>query len=118
MEPMVHKLFYADGISSQDYGHRSKARLMESTLFDRTFRNDQGDLVIFQKPNLPILTAVTAILLKFIPLEGNFQSVVDVFAFGALFTWAWLELFQGVNYFRRSLGLLMLLAILAFKLQG
>ncbi|HEY9908282.1 MAG TPA: hypothetical protein V6D18_11845 [Thermosynechococcaceae cyanobacterium] len=36
-------------------------------------------------------------------------------AFGSLFTWAWLELFQGVNYFRRSLGLIVLLGAIASK---
>lgn len=29
----------------------------------------------------------------------------QLFAFGALFTWAWQELFDGVNYFRQVLGL-------------
>jgi hypothetical protein len=34
-----------------------------------------------------------------------------------LFTWAWQELFQGVNYFRRSLGLVVLLGAIASRLD-
>ncbi len=38
--------------------------------------------------------------------------MLDVVANGSLFTWAWMELFQGVNYFRRSLGLIVLIGII------
>jgi hypothetical protein len=41
---------------------------------------------------------------------------LEVLAFGSLFTWAWEELFQGVNYFRRALGLLVLVSLIASKI--
>ena len=40
--------------------------------------------------------------------SGMPYALLDTVAFGALFTWAWLELFDGVNYFRRALGLVVL----------
>ncbi|PSF37202.1 hypothetical protein C7H19_10800 [Aphanothece hegewaldii CCALA 016] len=91
---------------------------MDNTLFDKTFRDDEGNIVIAQKPNLPILLWLGATLLKFIVPEGNFYLILDTLAFGSIFTWAWLELFQGVNYFRRFLGLVVLLVIFASKLQA
>ena len=90
---------------------------MENTLFDRTFRDSDGNIVIAQTPNLPILVWITATLLKLIFTSGNIQTGLDALAFGSLFTWAWQELFQGVNYFRRSLGLVVLLGAIASRLQ-
>lgn len=82
---------------------------MESTLFDKTFRDNNGDLTIAQKPNLPSIVAAVSLLLLLTPIEGNLRLLVAAIAYGTAYTWAWMELFQGVNYFRRSLGLIVLL---------
>lgn len=60
---------------------------------------------------------ISALALSFLPLNSNLQILVNVLAFGTIFTWAWLELFRGVNYFRRSLGLIVLMVILASQLS-
>jgi len=57
-----------------------------------------------------------ASLLALIFTTGKINTVLDVLANGSLFTWAWLELFQGVNYFRRALGLIVLTGIIASKI--
>ncbi len=57
----------------------------------------------FQKPNLPIIVWIAATLAAKIT-DGTAQKLFDDVAFGALFTWAWLEIFQGTNTFRRALG--------------
>ncbi|XGV96123.1 MAG: hypothetical protein ACAF41_25720 [Leptolyngbya sp. BL-A-14] len=90
---------------------------MENTLFDQTFRDSNGNIVIAQPPNLPIIVGLAATLLNLLPTEGNLHAGLGALAFGSLFTWAWMELFQGVNYFRRSLGFIVLLGLLASKLQ-
>ena len=97
---------------------------MENTLFNRTFRDSDGNIVLAQVPNLPLLVWITSTLLKIIltsgkliVANGNIYTGLDVLAFGSLFTWAWQELFQGVNYFRRSLGLVVLLGAIASRLQ-
>lgn len=95
---------------------------MENTLFNRTFRDSDGNIVIAQTPNLPLLVGIAATLLGLIPtsgniLTGNIHTGLDALAFGSLFTWAWQELFEGVNYFRRALGLVVLLGAIASKLQ-
>ncbi len=89
---------------------------MENTLFDRTFRDSQGKIVLAQMPNLPILVWLAATLLNLIPTTDNIHIGLDALAFGSLFTWAWLELFQGVNYFRRALGFIVLLGTITFRL--
>ena len=90
---------------------------MENTLFNQTFRDSDGNLVIAQPPNPPLLVWLAATLLNFLPTEGNLHTGIELVAFGSLFTWAWMELFQGVNYFRRAIGLIVLLGAVASKLQ-
>jgi len=72
--------------------------------------------VLFQPPNLPLIVGLTAQLLSWILPYGTLNFVAALVAFGALFTWAWLELFQGVNVFRRALGCAVLLWLIISKL--
>ena len=89
---------------------------MKDSLFDRIFRDSSGQIVVTQMPNLPILVWVGAISLKLIFTSGQTYLLLDTIAFGALFTWAWEELFQGVNYFRRSLGLVVLIGAIGSRI--
>ncbi|MBD1913470.1 hypothetical protein H6G02_17680 [Leptolyngbya sp. FACHB-16] len=84
---------------------------------DHTFRDSEGNLVIAQVPNLPILVGLTAALLQFVLPSGNIQTTFGLIGYGALFTWAWQELFAGVNYFRRSLGLFSLVGLIVLGLK-
>lgn len=90
--------------------------IRENTLFDRTFRDSEGKIVIAQPPNLPLIVWIVASLLKLIVTTGKINLGLELVAFGSLFTWAWEELFQGVNYFRRALGLIVLVSLVASKL--
>jgi hypothetical protein len=91
---------------------------MDSSLFDKIFRDSEGNIVIAQPPNLPLIAGITTTALKFLFTYGNLYIAVDAIAFGSLFTWAWLELFDGVNYFRRALGLITLLILIGSKLSN
>jgi hypothetical protein len=91
---------------------------MENTLFDKTFRDNEGNIVIAQPPNLPLLVGITATVLSLIVKSGNIHIGLEAVAFGSLFTWAWQELFEGVNYFRRALGLLVLIAVIASRVSN
>ena len=90
---------------------------MRNSLFDRTFLDANGDLAIAQIPNLPIMVWVATTLLKLIVKNGQVYLILDTIAFGSLFTWAWLELFQGVNYFRQGLGLVVLIGVIVYRVQ-
>ncbi|MGB3559000.1 MAG: hypothetical protein WBD58_01175 [Geitlerinemataceae cyanobacterium] len=89
----------------------------QPTLFDRIFRDSEGNIVIAQPPNLPMLVAIAAILLRLAFSSGQIHAVLSLVAFGAWFTWAWSELFDGVNYFRRALGAISLVGIIALALN-
>ena len=90
---------------------------MEGTFFDKTFRDEKGKIVLVQIPNLPVIIGVITSLLKMVFITGKLHIGLDIIAFGTLFTWAWEELFQGVNYFRRALGAVALLGLILDKLQ-
>ena len=90
---------------------------MENTWLDQVFRDSEGKIVLAQMPNLPLIVWVVATVLKLIFTTGKISTGLEVIAFGSLFTWAWEELFQGVNYFRRALGLLVLVSLIASKIQ-
>ncbi|WP_103666262.1 hypothetical protein [Pseudanabaena sp. BC1403] len=89
---------------------------MEDTLFNKVFRDNEGKIVLAQMPNLPLIVWIVASLLKLIFTTGKISIGLEVLAFGSLFTWAWEELFQGVNYFRRALGILVLVSLIASKI--
>lgn len=90
---------------------------MENTLFDRIFQDNEGNILLVQIPNLLIIIGIVSSLLKMIFTTGKLNLGLDAIAFGTLFTWAWEELFQGVNYFRRALGAFVLLGLIVNKLQ-
>jgi len=89
---------------------------MEDTLFNKVFRDSEGKIILAQMPNLPLIVWIVASLLKLIVTTGKINTGLDLIAFGSLFTWAWEELFQGVNYFRRTLGLIVLIGLVALKI--
>ncbi len=89
---------------------------MENSFLNQMFRDDEGKIVVAQLPNLPIIVWIVATLLKMIFATGQINTGLELIAFGALFTWAWEELFQGVNYFRRGLGLIVLVSLIASKI--
>ncbi len=104
-------------MSSQLNRDSEELKVQGTTLFDRTFRDSEGKIVIAQMPNLPLLVGLGASLLQLVVPSGNLQTGLDLVGFGALFTWAWQELFDGVNYFRRALGLVVLGGMLALRLH-
>jgi hypothetical protein len=67
-------------------------------------------------PNLPLLLWLAATLLQLIFTGGKIHSGLDLIAFGTSFTWAWQEVFEGVNYFRRALGFVVLVGVIALRL--
>ncbi|MBW4424909.1 MAG: hypothetical protein KME50_10760 [Nostoc desertorum CM1-VF14] len=89
--------------------------MTQNTLVDKTFRDNDGNIVLAQMPNLPLIVWIVTSSLTLIFTSGKINTVLDVVATGSLFTWAWLELFQGVNYFRRALGLAVLIGLIALK---
>lgn len=80
----------------------------------RFFKDKTGRVVIYQTPNSPLLGFL---LFKGLSLFWPNQTpkthlFFELISFGFIFTWAWLEITSGVNYFRRTLGLVVLLVVI------
>ena len=83
----------------------------------RWFHDDRGRLVIAQRPNLPIVVWVIARLVELLAGDGRLARLGDAVGFGALFTWAWLEVADGDARIRRVLGAVVLVAIVAGRVR-
>lgn len=88
-----------------------KTEDIRTSLFDKIFRDRNGEIVLAQAPNLPLICWLIVTLLKLVFPTMGMQ--LDAIAFALLFTWAWEEIFQGVNYFRRALGVIVLTVAIA-----
>lgn len=82
------------------------------TFYDKCFKDKEGNLALTAQANLPIIVAVVFAVPALFIKDGIIGILLNLLAFGAFFTWAWLELFDGVNYFRRALGTVVLVVVL------
>ena len=79
-------------------------------LWNKIWRDKQGKgrVVLYQMPNIP-LAAWVVLTVIFLMTSGTFANATSMLASFALLVWAGLEVWSGVNYFRRGLGLVILL---------
>lgn len=73
------------------------------SIYERLFKDKDGNTVIWQYPNWPIMAAAAAYALDLLHPD-------DLSIFGEIFLayWAISEILLGVNLFRRLLGLAVL----------
>lgn len=81
------------------------------TLFERIFSDANGNIVIVQFPNAPLLLWIGLSLLRIYPFSSTIVIGLGLLANSFLFVWAYLEITSGVNYFRRILGAIIFLVI-------
>lgn len=85
--------------------------------FSQKFWEDKnGNVVVWQRPNLALVIWFVASLLSTLfprgPIERSLYFVGSI----SIFVWSILELTKGVNYFRRLLGLVVLLALIVTRI--
>jgi len=78
-----------------------------ASFIDKCFKAPNGKQGLWQTPNAPLIVWFVALILGKL-LDGKPADFMQAVQFGAIFTWAWLEVFQGVSYFRRALGAVVL----------
>ncbi|MEY9855890.1 hypothetical protein ABH935_001494 [Catenulispora sp. GAS73] len=83
----------------------------------RFWRDADGRVVLAQWPNLPLIGWLVFAALAGISGGGHWRSAAEFVSSAFLFTWAYLELTQGVNYFRRLLGLAVLVVVVSSHLR-
>lgn len=76
------------------------------------FRDKDGHVVVWQAPNLPLSLWAFFAVLGWI-VKGTTHSVVAALATLSLAVWAVLEIAKGASPFRRVLGLVVLIGIIA-----
>lgn len=86
--------------------------MLEVEPIKRLFMDKKGNVVLFQVPNLPILAWIIFLLLAKVLPPGHWRLWAEHLSTIALFVWAALEVGWGVTYFRRALGLVVLIFIL------
>lgn len=75
-----------------------------------SFKDKNGNVVVFQRPNAPIVIwFICTVLNKFIT-QATVHRVLEITGLAALLVWAWLEIAYGANYFRRALGTLVFIS--------
>jgi hypothetical protein len=78
-------------------------------LWNRTWRDKTGKVVIWQRPNVFIIGWVVLTLISLFFNRGNVADTFAWLSIVSLVIWCLLEIFKGVNYFRRALGVVVLL---------
>jgi hypothetical protein len=81
------------------------------TFWDHCWRDKHGDVVIWQMPNLFLIgwAVLTFVSLLF---TGRISDIISWAGMILIIIWSLLEIAQGVNYFRRALGAVVLILIL------
>lgn len=78
------------------------------SLWSKTWKNRRGKVVIWQTPNLPLI-AWAGLTVFSLMVNGRLADILSWLGLAALVIWSLLEIFRGANYFRRALGLLVLI---------
>jgi hypothetical protein len=81
------------------------------SILDRTFKNGSGAITIVQMPNIPLAFWIVLQVSTVVLSRGKLHTGLVSLAMAVLFTWAYMEVFTGVNYFRRFLGCLVMASI-------
>lgn len=103
---------YARGGNITHYTNYA-GRTLEPSLTDKIWKDKQGRFAIYQRPNILLIGwAVLDIVAIFAPGKRLSDYAWTAGAI-VLIIWALLEIFRGVNYFRRVLGLAVLLVMVA-----
>ena len=92
--------------------NQPRRRHRPHSFWEKFWENDRGQTIIWQKPNIYLKTwAVCTVINIFLPI-GWLDTILSYIGLIALIAWAALEVYSGVNYFRRVIGGLVLLILL------
>jgi len=83
---------------------------MEITeIWDKIWRDKHGKVVIWQTPNIPLIGWAVFTVVSLL-INGKAADITQYIGIAFLAVWCILELVQGVNYFRRFLGLIVFIS--------
>lgn len=80
--------------------------------FTAFFKDKDGKVVITQWPNIPIIGWLAFKVLSMLIDSANLKNWFENLSLAFLFTFAYLEITSGASYFRRLLGLVVMVAVI------
>jgi len=83
-------------------------------MLDRLFKDKDGKIVIAQWPNWPIWGWLITRIAMRLTISSQLTNALNYVSVGFITVWALMETISGVNFFRRLLGL----GILVFTVFG
>jgi hypothetical protein len=75
------------------------------SIWHKTWKDKDGRTVLWQTPNMWLLSWLVFTTVSLF-ISGRTADLLSRLGSAALIVWALLEIFKGVNYFRRGMGLL------------
>ncbi len=81
------------------------------------FKTKEGKIIIGQFPNFPIITSILLLITSRSNLFPEYIGGLELLAYIFLFIWAYLEVKDGVNLFRRILGIVVGIILTAYFLN-
>jgi hypothetical protein len=76
-----------------------------NNIMSKLFKTSEGKYVFAQFPNIPLFGWGIFLGLSFLPVEDSIKQSLAILSQMFLFVWAYLEATQGVNLFRKLLGI-------------
>lgn len=80
------------------------------------FEDKSHNVVLAQKPNMPLIGWALFTVAAAVLSDGKLQMASQLLALGFILIWAWLEIFQGVNLFRKMLGAIVIVMVICSRL--
>jgi len=102
------KKTFRSGVGLSQSGRRNS----DESFWDMVWRDIEGDVVIFQFPNVWLFLWLVFELASLLVSSHSTYIVCWWIATAALVVWALLEIFRGANYFRKGLGIVVGIFIL------
>lgn len=81
-------------------------------IFKKLFLDKNGRIVVAQFPNVPITIWFLGLLISTIFPGLSYINFVNIIATSSLIIWTALEIYSGVNLFRKILGIAVLIILL------
>lgn len=78
---------------------------------NKFFKDKDGKVVLAQSPNLPILGWFMFMIIGYFIAAGALRDGITKLSSAFLFLWAYLEITDGVTFFRRFLGAIIMTAV-------
>jgi hypothetical protein len=94
-----------DELVSQTRHTNTHLQTNNRSLWDKFWRDKEGNIVIAQIPNVWLILWIILEIVSLFSSSHRTELITWWLASAALGIWSLLEIFRGVNYFRRVLGL-------------